>query len=379
MRKTLLLLGAAFWIFSLQAQQQGPVVLVSAKGKVVYTSPGSGKQQTVRVGAALKPEGKITLKKGGSAVLHCNGQFVAVNQPGSLKLTDVCLNGGSSMGLGFDIDFGEKVVAAVELAAFADRNSLGWVNGITKSKNSGDGWGTGTPQSQGSGGSGWGTGTPQSQGSGGSGWGTGTPQSQGSGGSGWGTGTPQSQGSGGSGWGTPGSKIQLILPFGKLVNGPTTFFWSNQGKHQNFQFSILDEANKKVWGTEVRDSFLQVNLNELPLQVGAKYHWNVSVSGNAKVLSTELSFELGTEEKRLATLNKLESMKVLQAAPNDVSLRYMAQAIALEKSEWYYSAYETYLKAKKNNPNNLTRMMHAAFYARYQYYPLAEKSTGAHW
>jgi hypothetical protein len=198
------------------------------------------------------------------------------------------------------------------------------------------------------------------------------PQSK-TGSSGWGTGMPGSK-TGSSGWGSGGSSITAILPKGKITPSSTTFFWSNPGDSKSFHFEILDESNTVVFKAEPRDSFLTLDVASLNLTPGGKYHWQVVETSNATTVSGFLNFEVASEEKLASAIKRANSMPILANA-NDVSLRRVAEAASLEKSDWYYAAYQTYAQVSKTNPTNLSRMMYAAFWRRLDCIPLMEQAA----
>lgn len=368
MGKQLPVILAFLWAFSLSAQENRPIVLVSVQGKIKYTSAETKKAAKVRAGAVLKPSGTVTLPKKSQALLYSDGRYVLLSTPGKHPLDKRIATGTQS--LGFEYDFGVFIQAAVELTAFANQQEYAWVKSITNPAIGGDGWSTGMPESK-IGSSGWGTGMPQSK-TGSSGWGTGMPQSK-TGSSGWGNGMPGSK-TGSSGWGSSGSSITAILPKGKITPSSTTFFWSNPGQSNSFHFEILDESNTAVYQAEPRDSFLTLDVATLNLTAGAKYHWRVIETSNAATVSGLLDFEVGSEDKLKAALTRANSMPIL-AITNDISLRRVAEAASLEKSDWYYAAYQTYAQVSKTNPTNLTRMMYAAFWRRLDCIPLMEQAA----
>jgi Domain of Unknown Function (DUF928) len=371
MRKHLLTICALSLGISLLAQQENPVVLVSAQGKMTYTSPTTKKPAKVRAGAVLRPSGNLKLGKNATAILYCNEQFVTVKDKGNNDLGKTCASGSSAQSLGFQLEFGNYVMAGVELAAFADSKGFQWIKTVTDPKVGGDGWGNSVTEPKGSGSSGWGS---MVTGSESNGWGNSVTDPKGSGSSGWGNSVTDPKGSGSSGWGTTKSRITSIMPYGKLIASNTTFFWANPSASTSFHFEITDELNTKVYEIDLRDTFLQVDLSALKLEQGSKYNWKVSVPGNKTLDSALLNFEIGTTEKRAAALKKATTMTILQSG-DDVSLRKVAEAVALERGEWYYDAYETYAEVRRTNPNNLTRMMHAAFLRRYGLTPMVEKAA----
>lgn len=384
MRKHLPILFALFLSASLLAQNNQPIVLVSAQGKIKYTSPGATTTFKIRAGAALKPTGTLNIKKGAAVVLYCQDQFIELKKPGNYVVGNVCTQESSRQSLKFEQKLGDYVLAGVELANHIRSKGYSWIATVVDPKSSGDGWGTGVSDPK-TGSSGWGTGVsdPKTGSSGwgnavsdpktgSSGWGTGVTNPK-TGSSGWGTGVTDPK-TGSSGWGTATSSIVPILPFGKITPASTTFFWSNPGKNNIFHFEITDELNKSLYVADVRDSFFVLNVATLNLKEGEKYHWKVSVPGKPGLGTIPLGFEIGSDEKRIEVLNLINTVDVLKTS-SDVALRRVAEAVALERADWYYSAYEVYESVRRTNPNNLTRMMHAAFWMRYGLPPMAEKAA----
>jgi hypothetical protein len=372
---------ALFAVAQLQAQTQNPPIAVSVTGKVSYQPAQGGKSFKVRSGAVLKDDGSLTLSKGSAVILLRDGKFARFDQGQKALAYGDAFN---TQGLGFEYDFAQYVEAAMSLAAFARGEGYAWAASLTDPKKGGDGWGTAVSDPK-KGSSGWGTALSDPK-KGSSGYGNAVSDPK-KGSSGWGTAlSDPKKGSsafgnavsdpkkGSSAWGTRNSKITGILPFGNVLAEKTTFFWSNPGRASAFYVDIKDAAGNAVHGTPSRDTFCTIDLAALSLKPDEAYFWTVSPMGSTATMSTPLRFEVKTIEAQLVALNKVRSAAFFQQA-NDPALTRLAEAVSLERSDWYYAAWAAYRNVRRNAPSNLVRMMEAAFWARYELLPLAEQAA----
>jgi len=355
MKKQLTLFAIFLLAISLQAQSPQTVVLVSSSGEVGLIPKGKKKAKPVQNGAVLKSTGKLQLGAGAQATVYCNGQFKELAGSPSVELSSVCGAGGSAA-TDAGYDFGEKLIAAVEMVADAKQRKDGWAMAVGDPKKGSDGWGlaVGDPKK---GSDGWGTavGNPKK---GSDGWGTAV-------------GNPKK---GSDGWGGKGSNIRLIMPFGKVLATTTPFFWSRPANSEPYKLEILDDANKIVHTASVSDTFAQIDLGSLNLNVNQKYHWRVTVSGSKPLTSNELEFEIGTEEERKEILN-FANNAALSRTSKSQTVPSLIEAIALENGRWYYAAQKQYAELQKKHSDNVVNMMHAAFWMRYGFKRLAEKAA----
>jgi len=359
MKKQILFCAAFLAAISLGAQDSNPVILVSTSGKVGLCSKGCTKTQTVQPGAVVNKTGSLKLGKGASAVVYCEGQFKELKGKTDVDLLAVCGAPSRTRKVDADYDFGEKLMAAVEMVGVANARGDGWVSGVTDpQKKSGDGWVNAVTDPQKKSGDGWGNAVTD-------------PQKKS--GDGWGNAVTDPQKKSGDGWGGKGSTIRLIMPFGKLSAAPTTFNWSRPANTEPYQLTILDEAGKILHTATVRDTFLKLDLASLNLMPERIYTWKISVSGIRPMNSNELQFGVGKEAERLEVL-KHANRSALSNQPKNTALRTLVEAIALEKDEWYYAAAQNYAGLQKRSSDNLVRMMHSAFWMRYGHRHLAEKA-----
>lgn len=360
---------------------QSPAIVVSTQGKVTYRPATGGKSLKLKSGIVIRNDGDLSFKKGSSVLLLRDGKFARFSPAESGKSYGQPF---TSSGLGFEYDFSKYIEAAVSFLAFADKAGFPWSDALTDAKRGGDGWGTAvTPPEKGS--SGWGTAvTPPEKGSSGwgnavsnpekgsSGYGTAvTPPERGS--SGYGTAvTPPEKGS--SGWGNNTSKITAILPFGNVLAQKTTFYWSNPGKNVSFQVEIKNEADSVVYAIQSRDTFCTIDLIEPKFQINQKYQWTVRPTDSTSTTATPLRFSILPQERLDGALKKVRSSSFFQQA-NDPVLTRLAEAVSLERSNWYTAARDIYEDLRQNQSSNLAKMMEAAFWARYELLPLAENAA----
>lgn len=331
-------------------QNEMPVILVYSKGKINYRSPAKAEQQPVVPGAVLNRNGVISLKKKSQAVVFCEGQFRQIQGKEPVSLAEQFPKSGGTVKLGFDLAFGEHLLAAVSMAAYPGNPRDAW-GSVKTASGTGDGWG-GLKTVSGTG-DGWG-GVKTASGTG-DGWGTVKTT----------TGT-------GDGWGGKGQKIIAILPFGKISGASATLSWSRPSGEQTFLVSITDHLGKTVVETTTRDTFWLLDLTQAKLTPGANYQWSVAAQGNKDMTSNTLSFEMTDGAATTAAIRKAEDSELYKKNPE--ALRGLMRAVALEQQEMYVAAAQTYQELQKTNPRNpLIRLMHAAFWMRYGLKPVAEE------
>jgi len=369
MKKQVLFIAALLVAFSIQAQNE-TAVIVSTTGNVGLISKGKSKSRPVQAGAVAQLTSKLKLPEGAKATVLCGGQFKEVTGGQTVDLSGICGKKTGSVALDADYNFGEKVIAAMEMMAVAKQRGDGWSNAITDPKKSGDGWGNAITDLKKSG-DGWGNAITDPKKSG-DGWGNAITDPKKSG-DGWGRAITDPKKSG-DGWGGKGTTIRLTMPFGKVKAGPIVFTWSRPANKEPYSLEIKDGAGKVVHSVKVQDTFAVVELKTLNLNSEQVYSWKVFVSGGTTLVSNELDFEIGSDADWEKTLMQARSSAMSKSSPSP-SLSALIEAVALEKAEWFYAAEQTYASMAQKSPDNLFRMMHSAFWARYGFRRLAVKAA----
>jgi hypothetical protein len=356
MKKLTLFCAAFLLAFSLFSQEENTVVVVSTTGKVSLISQGKSKARPIQAGAVANLTSQLKFGPNATALVYCKGTFKEVKGPEKTLLSNICGTGPSTRPVNADYDFGEKMVAAVEMMAVARKQGAGWSNAVTDPRRSGDGWGQAVTDPRRSG-DGWGQAVTDPRRSG----------------DGWGNAVTDPRRSG-DGWGGVGSSIRLIMPFGKLAASKTTFSWSRPATSEAYTLTILDDAGNSIHQVTVRDTLANIDLKSLNLAPEHIYRWKINVAGSKPMISNELEFIVGSE-KDWGTVLKNAGSSPLASSTQSPSLRSLIEAIAMENNEWYYAAQQSYANMQKQYPDNLVRMMHSAFWMRYGFRRLAEKAA----
>jgi hypothetical protein len=325
MKKTLLFFLIACLALAVHAQQPMPVILISASGKVVYTSPDSKKTQKAITGAVLKREGEIKLSKNTSVTLYCDGKFVDKSGKGDLKLTDIFPIGNSTGKNNFDLTFGDYTLAAFLMAANTSDKRDGW-GGIGDKSGTGDGWG-GIGDKSGTG-DGWG-------------------------------GIGDKSGTG-DGWGGKGADVTAIQPFGRLLPEMVRFYWSKPAGNDAFRVEIRDKNNQLLLETTTKDTFWVIDLKNGVLKPGIKYDWTVMTD---TIRSNTMTIEIGDQAARDKALLDVNKGELFKKSPP--TIQTLMHAIALETNGWYEEASRKCQQAQNAEPKNVyVKLMHAAFWVR---------------
>ncbi|MDX1912349.1 MAG: hypothetical protein SFV22_12725 [Saprospiraceae bacterium] len=335
---------------NMAAQDAKPVVIVSTTGKVALIPQGQSKASPLKAGAVAKNTGKLKLGKKAFATVYCDGQFKDVTGNQTIELSTICAGNNGTRAVNADYDFGNKLMAAVEMVAVGQQRGDGWATALGDKSKAGDGWGTALGDKS-KAGDGWGTALGDKS----------------KAGDGWGTALGDKS-KAGDGWGGKGTNIRLIMPFGKLRPENTTFFWSKPATTEAYQLNILDGSGKIVHSVNVRDTFVTIDLKALSLSYEDIYRWKIS-AGN--LVSNELEFGMGDDEDWASTLEKIKASP-LNTSSQDPVLPKLIEAVSLENDEWCYAAYQIYADLQKQKPGNLAKMMYGAFWARYNFFRLAE-------
>ncbi len=355
MRKAIFFSAALLLSATLMAQESQPVVILQTNGKVSLVSQGKKKGNPVVAGAVANPTSTLTLAKGASALVYCGGQYKTIKDTDKAELNSVCGNAPAAKKMNIDNDLGEMIMASVDMVAVAKSKGDGWVRGVIVGSKSGDGWGTGVIVGSKSG-DGWGTGVIVGSKSG----------------DGWGTGVIVGSKSG-DGWGGKGSVIHPILPYGKVADETIDFQWSKPGSNSGYQLVIKDEAGKLVHQMTSMDTVLRIDLKALNLEKEKVYRWQVWTTNAQKLMSPEYPFSVIGKEKRQAVIDQAIQSSTLNLKESP-ELKVLAEAVALEKEEWYYDAAKIYANNQGKTSGSLSPMMHAAFWRRYGFIPLSEKA-----
>lgn len=340
---TLWMLG---WMISGHAQNENPIVVMGAQGKISYQAPAYSSKK-ISAGALFKNEGILKLKANSNITLFAGGQFQTIQGPKTAVLKDVFAD-QPGVKINFERGFGDYLIGAMDLAANPENPKDAWGTIVGK-KGTGDGWGTivgkkGT-------GDGWGTIVGKK--------GTGD---------GWGT-IVGKKGTG-DGWGGKGKRINGIAPFGKIRPGSKLFQWSKPEGAQNYQLEIKNSKGDVILKTTAQDTFLTINLDPTQFKEGQQYVWQVS-SGELK--SNLLALEIGTSQSLSSTVQKAETAE--SYAKNTATVQGLMRAVALEQGDWFGDAALIYRDLQKADPNNLlVKLMHAAFWMRNGPKPMAEQA-----
>jgi hypothetical protein len=335
------------WIMSVHAQNESPIVVMAAQGKISYQAPGYSSKK-ISAGALFKSAGTLKLKANSSITLFADGQFQTIQGPKTAALKDVFADQVGLVKINFERGFGEYLIGAMDLAANAENPKDAWGTIVGK-KGTGDGWGTivgkkGT-------GDGWGTIVGKK--------GTGD---------GWGT-IVGKKGTG-DGWGGKGKSINSIAPFGKIRPGSKLFQWSKPEGVQNYQLEIKNSKGEVILKMTTQDTFSTVNLDPAQFKDGQQYVWQVN-SGELK--SNALALEIGTSQSLSSTVQKAETAE--SYPKNTATIQGLMRGVALEQGDWYSDAAQVYRDLQKAEPNNLlVKLMHAAFWMRNGPKPMAEQA-----
>ncbi|MCC7466718.1 MAG: hypothetical protein IT261_10635 [Saprospiraceae bacterium] len=361
---TALLLGTA-----MVAQESQPVVILQTTGKVSLVSQGKKKGNPVAAGAVANPPSSLMLSKDASALVYCGGQYKTIKDTEKAELNSVCGNAPAAKKLNIDYDLGDKIMAAVDMVVVANAKGDGWARGVAKGKRNGDGWSSGVGEKSKSG-DGWGAGIGDKSKSG-DGWGAGIGDKSKSG-DGWGTGVGDKSKTG-DGWGGKGYSIHAIMPFGNVADEEIEFQWSKPSGNSGFQVVIKDETGKVVYQITSLDSFRRIDLKVLNLEKGKGYRWQVWTTDSRKLTSEELLFVVQKKEERQAVVD--QAIKSSSLNLKDLpEVKSLAEAVALEKEEWFYDAAKRYASTQQKGSGTLVPMMHAAFWKRYGFSSLSEKA-----
>jgi hypothetical protein len=335
------------WMISGHAQNESPIVVMGAQGKISYQAPGYSSKK-ISAGTLFKSAGTLKLKANSSITLFADGQFQTIQGPKTSALKDAFMDQGGLMKINFERGFTDFVIGALDLAANPQNPKDAWGT-VTSKKGGGDGWGTVTSKK--GGGDGWGTVTSKK-----------------GGGDGWGTVT--SKKGGGDGWGGKGKTINSIAPFGKIRPGSKLFQWSKPEGAQNYQFEIKNGKGEVILKATTQDTFLTVNLDPAQFKEGQQYVWQVS---SAELKSNPLALEIGTSQSLSSVVQKAETAE--SYAKNTATVQGLMRGVALEQGEWFGDAEQVYRDLQKAEPNNLLiKLMHAAFWMRNGPKPMAEQA-----
>lgn len=356
MKKQLLLFTALSLAISLPAQEAKPVVIVNATGKVELIPQHATTPMEIQSGSVAKSTGQLKLANKATAVVYCNGSFKKVMGNQTIALSSICGTETARRSLNFDFNFGNYLMAAIEMVAMAQKRGDGWSNAVSDPKKTGDGWGTAVSDPKKTG-DGWGNAVSD-------------PKKTGDG---YGNAVSDPKKTG-DGWGGKGASITLILPFGKLLAAPTTFTWSKPAATDEYQLILLDSTNKTIHRVTVRDTFAQINLKALHLAAGNKFHWKVITSGAKPLESNDLEIAIGSKKEFKSALRDAGTSELAKSSKGIVP-RGLAEAISLESGHWLYAAQQKYAQLQQKQPDNLVRIMHAAFWMRYGFVRLAKQAA----
>ncbi len=165
------------------------------------------------------------------------------------------------------------------------------------------------------------------------------------------------------GWGGQGKRIHLIMPIGKLEAKPTHFSWSRPANTSAYKIEIRDMNGKEVFSTIVKDTFSDINIKDLNLNVEEVYFWRVSDAYCGFSESNIYDFAVQAEDAKQSSIDKINKSRIYATA--DETTKSLIEAVQFEEDQWYYDVSQIFKRLKEKNPeNNLVKMLHAAFWMR---------------
>ena len=365
------------------AQAQPPVAFVSGPGKIKYKQNGKGRYLKVYPGAVIRNTSLVKVKGSSPITVYCDGSFKQIKS-GKHNLSSAFETGNAMRRMGFDNTFSGYVEASLSLAyeavgmkgpwaSFTDPRQGGDGWGVKDGKKSSDGWGVKDKKKSSDG---WGVKDKKKSSDG---WGVKDKKKSSDG---WGVKDKKKSSDGwgvkdkkksSDGWGGLGNKINLILPFGKVVPGATTFSWSKPAGVSSYQLEITDGTGKVVHEATVRDTFAQVNLAQKPFANGSHYLWKIT--GVEKDLASEpFEIEIAPVKDSENIFRPLERSEIY--ASGDPALKGLMEAVLLERNDRFVQASEKYASLKRSYPKNkMVRLMYATFWMRYDMLPKANAAV----
>ncbi len=318
-------------------QDEDPVILIGATGKVSYTAKPGLNSMAIVPGALVKVDGILSVKGKSTATLQYKRKIKHVGPNQTIALSEL-FGMSSTSSLSFDTKFAGYVEDAFVMAYYTPETGAEPWGQLKKKKGMGDGWGV----------------------VGGS---RDTTARRGTG-DGWGVVGGKAQKSTGDGWGGTGSVIYALQPFGHLAQGNVVFAWSRPAGKPIYIIEITDSNGKLIQKGSTSDTSLVMNLSSTAFEEGETYTWQVRTQGTANARSNELTFQMNSIADRDNILSKTEKTAAFENAPQEV--RHLMHAVAMEEKEWYADAIEYYAKAQrmKGSKSATPRLMHSAFWNR---------------
>lgn len=163
------------------------------------------------------------------------------------------------------------------------------------------------------------------------------------------------------GWGLQSHAIKpLLLATGKLPAASVAFTWRKTAGQGPYTFQLLAENGVLVAQVLTRDTIVTLDLDQLALQLGEAYSWQVSRGENAK--SAAIPFELSNinVKDRQAELAKEPAFQSADPLEQQLMLAYQ-----LEQEKCFYNANYIYQQLLSAEPDNvLLNKMYATYLAR---------------
>ncbi|MEP7195703.1 MAG: hypothetical protein ABI851_04240 [Saprospiraceae bacterium] len=139
MKNLLLIIVILFQMDFCLIAQEFPIIVVSTKGKVQYSS-STQQNNVIASGAVLESDGKVTLSTGAAVLIYYNAEFISL-KIGTNTLKSICNSKTQRKNLNVDGKFGEGLVKAIDLANLAGDRDENWsrINNFKNLKSDGFG------------------------------------------------------------------------------------------------------------------------------------------------------------------------------------------------------------------------------------------------
>ncbi len=156
--------------------------------------------------------------------------------------------------------------------------------------------------------------------------------------------------------------IRLVFPFKTSMTGPgAEFKWYKSATLKEYKFTIRDRFDEIAFSKIVSDTSITINIDDIGLERGSYYFWNVSQTPEQMIISHDNAVLFLSKEKSEQVKNDLRNIEEYYGSA-DSPMKEILKASYFEKNELFIEADRAFRKALEILPETENyEKMYAAF------------------
>jgi hypothetical protein len=136
----------------------------------------------------------------------------------------------------------------------------------------------------------------------------------------------------------------------KVIESEVKFAWRSQSGAPSYYFQIADQDGNVIYSTEVKDTFIVVDVTPMNLTTNQCYWWQLASTKMKGMMSDELCFQMASTTDRAAIQKAAEEIRTNSEDPNSAICNiFLAQYYQEQQvNDKAMEAYEAAIAAQPN-------------------------------